>query len=176
MLQEGLLPPLRSSDASLFTRSERIIQDYARGGKLNAAAIKKLIQEVLHHPEFNADEVDHNMHERLMTAVEDGDVEVLDMHVDGDGDQDMRFFKRKVESVLRELISDQRLAGCQHFAFKEYRDGRGRRVLGGHANGSVSFQMGQIQVGPDNVPISIVLYVDATFIKRGIPIRPIYRE
>jgi len=36
--------------------------------------------------------------------------------------------------------------------------------------------MGQIQVGPDNVPISIVLYVDATFIKRGIPIRPIYRE
>ena len=101
MLQEGLLPPLRSSDASLFTRSERIIQDYAKGGKLNAAAIKKLIQEVLHHPEFNADEVDHNMHERLMTAVEDGDVEVLDMHVDGDGDQDMRFFKRKVESVLR---------------------------------------------------------------------------
>jgi hypothetical protein len=36
--------------------------------------------------------------------------------------------------------------------------------------------MAQATVGPGKVPISIVLYIDATFIKRGIPIRPIYCE
>ena len=48
------------------------------------------------------------------------------------------------------------------------------RILGGHANGSISFQLAQMRIGADKVPISIVLYIDATFIKRGIPIRPIY--
>ncbi len=39
--------------------------------------MKDLIQMVLHHPDFNADEVDHDMHERLMRAIEEGDIEVL---------------------------------------------------------------------------------------------------
>ena len=46
---------------------------------MNARDLKDLIQDVLKHPEFNADEVDHNMHERLMRAVEDGQMDILDM-------------------------------------------------------------------------------------------------
>ena len=42
------------------------------------------------------------------------------------------------------------------------------------SNGSVSFQLAQIRVGADKVPVSLVIYIDATYIKRGIPIRPIY--
>ena len=91
-----------------------------------------------------------------------------------DGEQDVGFFKHKLEAVLLELLADERLAGCQHFAFKEYKNAKGERILGGHANGSVSFQIAQTRVGPGKVPISIVLYIDATFLKRGIPIRPIY--
>jgi hypothetical protein len=49
---------------------------------------------VLHHPDFNADEVHHDMHERLMRAVEDGDIEVLDLLKEGDGLQDNSFVKR----------------------------------------------------------------------------------
>ncbi len=37
---------------------------------------------------LNADEVDRDMHERLMRAVEDGDIEVIDMWEEGDGLQD----------------------------------------------------------------------------------------
>ncbi len=44
-----------------------------------AAKIKELIQRILHHPDFNADEVEHDIHERLIKAVEGGDVEVLDL-------------------------------------------------------------------------------------------------
>ena len=100
------------------------------------------------------------------------------MKEDGGGEQNVRLFKRQALAgkVSRELLADPRLAGCQHFAFKEYKDAGGARILGGHANGSVSFQLAQIRVGTDTVPISIVLYIDGSFIKRGIPIRPVYCE
>ena len=83
---------------------------------------------------------------------------------------------RPVEKVLRELMADMRLAGCQHFAFHEYKDPRGNRLFAGHSNGSVSFQLAQIQVGEGTVSVSIVLYIDGTYLKKGIPIRPVYHK
>ena len=58
------------------------------------------------------------MHERLMKAIEDGDIQVLDLSEEGDGDQDVRLYKRPAMKVLKELLSDERLAGHQHFGFK----------------------------------------------------------
>jgi hypothetical protein len=52
--------------------SERILQDHFRRHNTNAAELKDLIHLVLHHPDFNADEVDHDMDELLMRAVEEG--------------------------------------------------------------------------------------------------------
>jgi len=175
-LQAKLLPAHKVEDGRAFTRSERILLDHQKLKRMSAVDLRDLIRDVLHNPEFNAGEVDHDMHERLMRAVEEGEMEIIDMWQDGDGAQDVRFFRRKVEIVLRELLADERLEGCQHFAFKEYKNAKGERILGGHANGSISFQLAQAKVGPGKVPISIVLYIDATFIKRGIPIRPIYCE
>jgi len=172
----GDLPPLDVDAANVFSESEHILQEHVLKHGTNANELKDLIQRVLHHPDFNADEVDHDMHERLMRAVEDGDIEVIDMWEEGDGLQDNTFVKRKVSKVLMELLSDERMAGRQHFGFKLSTDAKGDRVLGGDANGSVSFELAQLSVGPGTVPISIVLYIDATFIKQGIPIRPIYSE
>jgi hypothetical protein len=148
--------------------------DYQKLKRMSAQDIKDLIKDVLHNKQFDPCDVDDNMHERLMRAVNDGEMDIHDMWQEGDGEQDVRFFKRKVEVVLRELIADERLEGCQHYAFREYKNAKGERILGGHSNGSVSFQIAQAHVGPGKVPISIVLYIDATFLKRGIPIRPIY--
>ncbi len=58
----GDLPPLDADAANVFSRSERILQDHFRHNT-NAAELKDLIQMVLHHPDINADEVDHDMHE-----------------------------------------------------------------------------------------------------------------
>jgi hypothetical protein len=168
------VPPPREEVRTAFTKSERILMDYQKLKRMSAQDIKDLIQEVLHNKDFDSDEVDHDMHERLMRAVADGEMDIHNMWQEGDGEQDVRFFKRKVEVVLRELIADERLEGCQHYAFKEYKNANGDSILGGHANGSVSFQLAQARVGPGKVPISIVLYINATFLKRGIPIRPIY--
>ncbi len=40
------------------------------------------------------------MHERLMRAVEEGDIEVIDMWEEGDGPQHNAFVKRKVSKVF----------------------------------------------------------------------------
>ena len=48
---------------------------------------------MLHHPDFDPDDVDHDMHERLMAAIEEGDLEVIDLKEDGDGNEDVRLFK-----------------------------------------------------------------------------------
>ena len=71
-------------------------------------------------------------------------------------------------------MSDIQLAGCQHFAFKEYLDPHGNRLFAGHANGSVSFQLAQLRIGEGKFPVSLVIYIDATYIKKGIQIRPFY--
>ncbi len=55
-------------------------------------------------------------------------------------------------------------------------DAKGDRVFVGDANGSVSFELAQLSVGSGTFPISIVLYIDATYIKHWIPIWPIYSE
>ena len=77
---------------------------------------------------------------------------------------------------MTELLSDERMAGRQHFGFKLSTDAKGERVLGGDANGSLSFEMAQFRLGPGTVPISIVLYIDATFIiessSTGFPFGP----
>ena len=60
----GDLPPLNVDAANVFTQSEHILQEHVRKHGNNATEVKDLIQRVLHHPDFNADEVDHDLHER----------------------------------------------------------------------------------------------------------------
>jgi hypothetical protein len=82
--------------ANVFSLSEHILQDPVRKHDFNATELRDLIvQMVLHHPDFTADEVDHNMHERLMRAVEDGYIKVLGLWEDGDDLQDNTFVKHK---------------------------------------------------------------------------------
>ena len=66
----GDIPPLDVDAAEVFSQSERILQEHVRKHGNNAAEVQDLIQRVLHHRDFNANEVDHDLHERLMRAVE----------------------------------------------------------------------------------------------------------
>jgi hypothetical protein len=172
----GDLPPLDVDAANVFSLSKLILQDHVSKHNINTTELRDLIQMVLHHPDFNADEVDHYMHKLLMRVVEDGNIKVIDLWEEGDDLQDNTFVKHKASKVLMELISDECMEGRQHFGFKLSTDAKGNRVLGSDANDSVSFELAQIAVGPDRVPISIDLYIDATYIKHRISIWPIYSE
>jgi len=141
---------------------------------MTCSDLKALIEDVLKNPDFNAEEVDSNMMDRLNRAIEDGDFEIIDMWKEGDGPQEVKFYFRNLEKVLRELMADIRLAGNQHFSFKMSKNSKGERIFGGDANGSVSFELAQLRIGPNRVPLSLVLYIDGTFMKNGMPVRPIY--
>jgi hypothetical protein len=170
------MPALDSDLAEVITGSEFIVKAYADRHSLSATAINDLIKNVLKNPQFNLEEVDTDMLQRLSASIDSGDLQIISMRKEGDGAQNPELFCRPVEKVLRELIGDLRLAGKQHFAFHEYKDPHGNRIFAGDANGSVSFQLAQARIGPNKVPVSIVLYIDGTFLKKGIPIRPIYCE
>jgi hypothetical protein len=60
--------------------------------------LRDLMQDGLHDPIFNPTDVDNNMHDKLVRAFMD-DMDVNNM-------EDVSFFKRKVETVLRELLAD----------------------------------------------------------------------
>jgi hypothetical protein len=83
--QGGLLPALDRDAADVITGSEHILKAYADKHSLTATAILDLIKDVLKNPEFNADDVDTNMLQRLQAAIDSGDLQVFNMHKDGDG-------------------------------------------------------------------------------------------
>jgi hypothetical protein len=62
------------------------------------------------------------MHARLQRAIDKGDIDITDFWQQGDGHQDVKLFCRKVEQVLLELLSDERLDWCQQCAFNGYRN------------------------------------------------------
>jgi hypothetical protein len=64
---------------------------------------------VLRNKEFDGTLTPRKAHD----AVADGKMDILNMWQEGDGEQDVRFF-HNVEIVLRELLADGRLEGCQH--------------------------------------------------------------
>jgi hypothetical protein len=114
--QDGLLPALDRDAADVITGSDNILKAYADKHSLTATAIMNLIKDVLKDPEFNANNVDTDMLQRLQAAIDSGDLQVINMHKDGDRPQILELFARPVGKVLRELIGDLRLAGHQHFA------------------------------------------------------------
>jgi hypothetical protein len=144
-------------------RCKHILQDHVRQHNTNAAELKNLIQRVLHHPDFNSDEVDHDMYERLMRAVEEGDIEVIDMcHVEGSLRKVMDIrttLLSKVSKVLMELHSDERMAGHQHLGFKLRTDANGNRIFGGDANGSLTFELAQLRVDSASNPLLPCIYI-----------------
>ena len=69
--------------------------------------------------------------------------------------------------------SDLRAAGRQYLCFEELHNEVGERLFG-PANSSLSFQAAQIKAGEGVVPVSIILFSDATYAKKRLPYRPIY--
>ena len=96
ILQRGLLPPLNVDYASVFSASECLIQEHVRKYKTGAAELKDLIQQVLHHPDFNPKDVDHDMHQLSMDCIAEGNIEIIDVWEEGDGAQKVMLYKRPI--------------------------------------------------------------------------------
>jgi hypothetical protein len=169
----GFIPAQDEGAALLFTPSELMLYKHASVHKWTVKELKEVIA-MLKSPEFNSADVDTNLSDRMNAAIKDKRLKCHKMTESADdGDQDLDFWLRDLEDVLRELISDERLAGHQHFHFEVTKDSDGERVFG-PSNGAMSFQIAQARVGWNCVPLSIVIYIDGSYIKKNIPVKPIF--
>ena len=84
------------------------------------------------------------------------------------------------------MVTNLLISACARWIWCDWRPAAGRLSVlpfqGAHgewiiacdANGSASFQLAQQRAGDNTVPISVVLYMDTSFIRSGIPVQPIY--
>jgi hypothetical protein len=59
-----------------------------------------LIEDVLHNPNFNSEDVDTDMLKWFADSIDRGDLEIISMDQEGDGAQKLELFKLLVEKVL----------------------------------------------------------------------------
>jgi hypothetical protein len=78
-----------------------------------------------------------------------------------DGDQDLNFWTRELEDVVREIMEDPVFRGNQNFQFELDLDEAGKRLFGGEANAGVAFQIGQLRYIPvlcKYIPVHTEMY------------------
>ena len=97
------------------------------------------------------------------------------MWKEGDGNQQLKFYLNDLGWVVQDLVQDPSLKGLQVFDFQVQKDSEGLRVFG-EATSSLKFQEAAAAVGPGKVPLSIIIYIDGTFMKHGMDVRPMYSK
>ena len=88
-------------------------------------------------------------------------------------EEELLYWTRNLDDVVAELLSDPRFDGHQHFRFELHTNEAGERVFG-EANGCFSFQIQAHRIGMGTVPVSIVIFIDATFMRHKVYVRPVY--
>jgi len=115
------------------------------GFRWTAEELKKVI-DMLRMPEFDSSQVDPDLHKRMNKAVEDGRIKCFNMRESNlDGDQDLNFWTRDIEDLVREIMEDPIFKGNQNYQFEMDLDEAGKRLYGGEANAGVAFQIGQLR-------------------------------
>ncbi len=101
---------------------------------------------MLHRPDFDSEQIDLVLHKRMNKAIEDGRIKCFDMQESNrDWDQDLNFWTREIENIVREIMEDPVFKGNQNYSFKIDLDETGKRLFGGEANAGVAFQIGQLR-------------------------------
>ena len=170
---KGLVPEASEETLRAFSTSEMKLYKHATSHKWTADELISTIK-LIKSVDFNVDDINVDLHKRVAAAIAQGYFTSHNMREsDADGDQDLTFWLRSLEEVLKEVLGDERMAGHQHFSFEMSETEDGELELGA-SNGAVSFQIAQIRCGEGCVPVSLVIYIDCSFIKHGIPVKPIY--
>jgi hypothetical protein len=171
--ENGLMPKPDTAILEAFSASE--IKMYKHTTKYKWT-IDELVDTIklIKSADFKVDDINVDLHKRIAAAVAKGHFTSHNMRESElDGDQDLLFWLRSLEDVLREVLGVDRMEGHQHIQFEISVDEDGRREFGA-SNGAVSFQIAQIHCGEGCTPVSLVIYIDGSFIKYGIQVKPIY--
>jgi hypothetical protein len=170
---KGMVPEASEDTLRAFSPSEMKLYKHASSHKWKANELVSTIK-LIKSVEFNVDDINVDLHKRVAAAIAQGYFTSHNMREsNSDGDQDLTLWLRSLEEVLKEVIGDERMEGHQHFSFEMSETLDGKREFGA-SNGAVSFQIAHLRCGDECVPVSLVIYIDGSFIKHGIPVKPIY--
>ena len=171
--ERGLIPEASEDTLRAFSSTEMKLYKHATHYKWTVDELIATIN-LIKSTDFRVEDVNVDLHKRVAAAIAQGHFTSHNMREsDQDGDHDLTLWIRSLEEVLKEVLGDDRMAGHQHFSFEMHTNEDGEREFGA-SNGAVSFQIAQLRCGPDCVPVSLVIYIDGSFIKHGIPVKPIY--
>ena len=171
--ERGLIPEASEDTLRAFSSAEMKLYKHATHYKWTVDELIATIN-LIKSTDFKVEDVNVDLHKRVAAAIAQGHFTSHNMREsDLDGDHDLTFWIRSLEEVLKEVLGDDRMAGHQHFRFEMHTNEDGQREFG-PSNGAVSFQIAQLRCGPDCVPVSLVIYIDGSYIKHGIPVKPIY--
>ncbi len=83
-----------------------------------------------------------DLHRRMDKAIQDGRNKCFNMcEGPADGDQDLNFWTRELEDIVREIMEEPIFKGNQKFKFEMDLDELGKRLFGG----GVTFQIGKLR-------------------------------
>ena len=164
--------------ASALNWTQRRMVEIRHSGRIPRSAMNDIIETVC-DAQFNPVDIRTRnvaqLERELGKAFSEGDILEYDLHRLDDGKQDLRMYTRRLRNVIGELTRDTRFDGHMAMGFEPTYEADGERSFG-PAAGGVWFQLtaGTIQVG--NVLLAIVLFIDGSYIKQHISVKPVYRK
>jgi hypothetical protein len=100
-IEADFLQNMSEEEQKRFTPSELILYKHALEYKWTVEQLKQVIA-MLRLPEFDSKEIDPDLHKRMEKSVLDGRIKCFNMREGpADGDQDLDFWTREMEDVLR---------------------------------------------------------------------------
>ena len=93
------------------------------------AELNKVIN-MLQSPDFDSKDIDPDLHQRMVKAVDDGHIKCFDLREGpADRDQDLNHWICELEDVVLELMEDPIFKGNQNYHFEMDLDELGRRLF-----------------------------------------------
>jgi hypothetical protein len=175
-MEAGMLPRMDNEDSQRFTPTEVLLYQHAHDHSWTVGELRALIA-LLKRLEFKPADIDDDLHQRISKAFYDKMIQSFNISEGSlDGDQDLTMFMREVEDIVRNIMEDSRLKGHQHYRCEMELDPDHRRetLVGWGGQRWRCFQIGQLRLGDGTVPLAIVIYIDGSFIKNKIAVKPIY--
>ncbi len=127
--ERALIPEASYETPQAFSCSEMKLFKHAISHKWRFDELISTIK-LIQSTDFQIEDVNVDLHKRVAAAIARGRFTSHSMREsDLDGDQDLTFWIRSLEEVLREVLGDEIMAGHQYFSFEMIIDEDGKPIL-----------------------------------------------
>ena len=162
---------------AILNYSQRQILKLRKVYKLNLSATNA-IMTLVQDPSFNPSELGtdrvQTLERVLLRGHGGGRVSEYDCHREGNGNQDLKMYTRDCKQVASEIFSDPRFKRALTFNFVPTFDDEGRRTFGSAMGGVWAQFHARVVIDGVEVLLVLAIYIDASYVKVNLTVKPIY--